>query len=66
MLEMISLVELVVDNLNDSFLFVSNKTIKYKDNNIIKIKAKIATSNFNIEKNHLFLFVFTEKNKDVR
>lgn len=66
MLEMISLVELVVDNLNDSFLFVSNKTIKYKDNNIIKMKAKIATSNFNIDNNFFVLYLFSRKNKDVR
>ena len=66
MLEMISLVELVADNLNDSFLFVSNKTIKYKDNNIIKIKAEIATSNFNIDNNFFVLYLFSRKNKDVR
>ena len=66
MLEMISLVELVVDNLNDSFLFVSNKTIKYKDNNIIKMKAKIATSNFNMDNNFFVLYLFSRKNKDVR
>ena len=59
MLEMISLIE----NLNDSFLFVRNKTIKYKDNNIIKIKAKIATSNFNIDNNFLFCIYFHEKIK---
>ena len=62
MLEMISLIE----NLNDSFLFVRNKTIKYKDNNIIKMKAKIATSNFNIDNNFFVLYLFSRKNKDVR
>ena len=61
MINILSLVELVVGNLNDSFLFVSNKTIKYKDNNIIKIKAEIATSNFNI-----FLYLFSRKNEDVQ
>ena len=66
MLEMISLVELVVDNLNDSFLFVRNKTIKYKDNNIIKMKAKIATSNFNMDNNFFVLYLLSRKNKDVR
>ena len=61
MLNILSLVELVVGNLNDSFLFVSNKTIKYKDNNIIKIKAKIATPNFNI-----FMYLFSRKNENVQ
>ena len=46
MLKIFSL--LVAGNLADSFLFVSNKTIKYKDKKIMKIKDKIATSNLNI------------------